>query len=108
MAIVIFEPRTLPLPETGAGMSVLPLVRRSGLAIGVPATTSAPSSTASTYPLGTEIGTVESGDAVDLADDGDTLGHARLEELLDARETHGDVLTGDAARVERTHRELSS
>jgi len=39
-------------------MSVLPLVRRSGLAIGVPATTSAPSSTASTYPLGTEIGTV--------------------------------------------------
>src|SRR2546427_6599397 len=46
------------------------------------------------------------GDAVDLANDGHALGHARLEELLDARETHGDVLTGDTTRVEGTHREL--
>ena len=34
------------------------------------------------------------------------LGDARLEQLLDARQTLGDVLAGDAAGVERPHREL--
>src|SRR5207249_3666546 len=50
------------------------------------------------------------GDAVDLADNGHALWHARLEELFDARQAHGDVLTdgGDATGVERTHRELGA
>ena len=34
------------------------------------------------------------------------LGLACLEELLDARQTLGDIITCDTARVERTHREL--
>ena len=45
-------------------------------------------------------------DAVDLAEDRLALRHARLEQLLDARQTAGDVDTRDTARVEGTHREL--
>ena len=45
-------------------------------------------------------------DAVDLADLGLALGHAGLEQLLDARQTGGDVQAGDAAGVERPHRQL--
>src|SRR5438093_3115071 len=47
-------------------------------------------------------------DAIDLADDRHALGHARFEELLDAREAHRDVLAHgrDATGVERAHREL--
>src|SRR5205823_13375085 len=44
--------------------------------------------------------------SVDLADDGEALRDARLEQLLDAWQTHGDVLAGDAAGVERTHGQL--
>ena len=46
--------------------------------------------------------------AVDLGDDGLVLGHARLEELLDARQALRDVVygAGDAAGVEGTHGEL--
>ena len=45
-------------------------------------------------------------DPVDVADLGLALGHARLEELLDARQAGGDVHAGDAAGVERPHRQL--
>src|SRR5207244_1364381 len=34
------------------------------------------------------------------------LGHARLEQLFDARQARGDIDAGDATRVERTHGEL--
>ena len=44
--------------------------------------------------------------AVDVADLGLALGHARLEQLLDARQTGGDVQAGDAAGVERPHGQL--
>ena len=44
--------------------------------------------------------------AVDLGHDRLALGDARLEELLDARQALGDVLAGDAAGVERPHRQL--
>ena len=44
--------------------------------------------------------------AVDLGHDRLALGNARLEELLDARQALGDVLAGDAAGVERPHRQL--
>ena len=45
-------------------------------------------------------------DAVDVADLGLALGHARLEQLLDARQAGGDVQPGDAAGVERAHGQL--
>ena len=45
-------------------------------------------------------------DAVDVADLGLALGHAGLEQLLDARQTGGDVQAGDAAGVERAHGQL--
>ena len=45
-------------------------------------------------------------DAVDLADLGLALGHAGLEQLLDARQAGGDVQAGDAAGVERPHGQL--
>ena len=45
-------------------------------------------------------------DALVLRDDRVVLGLARLKELLDARQTLGDVVARDAARVERAHREL--
>ena len=41
-----------------------------------------------------------------MADLGLALGHARLEQLLDARQTGGDVQAGDAAGVERPHGQL--
>src|SRR6185503_6820507 len=41
-------------------------------------------------------------------EDGLALGGAGLEELDDARKAVGDVLTGDAARVESTHGELGA
>ena len=44
--------------------------------------------------------------AIDVADLGLALGHARLEELLDARQAGGDVHAGDATGVERPHRQL--
>src|SRR3954452_594646 len=45
-------------------------------------------------------------DAVDVADLGLALGDARLEQLFDTRQALRDVLAGDAAGVERPHREL--
>ena len=45
-------------------------------------------------------------DAVDVADLGLALGDATFEELLDARQAGGDVQAGDAAGVERSHRQL--
>ena len=45
-------------------------------------------------------------DAVDVADLGLALGDAGLEQLLDARQAGGDVQAGDAAGVERPHRQL--
>src|SRR5256886_5910826 len=45
---------------------------------------------------------------VDLGDDGLALGDASLEQLLHAGQALGDVHAGDAARVERTHRELGA
>ena len=45
-------------------------------------------------------------DAVDVADLGLALRHARLEELFDARQAGGDVEAGDAAGVERPHGQL--
>ena len=45
-------------------------------------------------------------DAVDVADLGLALGHAGLEQLLDARQAGGDVQAGDAAGVERPHGQL--
>ena len=47
-------------------------------------------------------------DAVDVADLGLALGDAGLEQLLDARQAGGDVEAGDAAGVERPHRELGA
>ena len=41
-----------------------------------------------------------------LGEDRRALGRAGLEQLDDTRETVGDVLTGDATGVERTHGEL--
>ena len=45
-------------------------------------------------------------DAVDVADLGLALGDAAFEELLDSRQAGGDVQAGDAAGVERSHRQL--
>ena len=45
-------------------------------------------------------------DAVDVADLGLALGHAAFEQLLDSRQAGGDVQAGDAAGVERPHRQL--
>ena len=47
-------------------------------------------------------------DAVDVADLGLALGDAGLEQLLDARQAGGDVQPGDAAGVERPHRQLGA
>lgn len=44
--------------------------------------------------------------AFDLCDDGMMLRLACLEELFDTRKTLGDIVTGNTAGVERTHREL--
>src|SRR3990172_7548098 len=44
--------------------------------------------------------------AVDLGDDAGALRDARLEQLLDAGQTGGDVDADDAAGVERAHGEL--
>jgi len=44
--------------------------------------------------------------AADLAEHGHLLGLARLEKLFDSRQTLRDVVTGDAAAVERTHGQL--
>ena len=41
-----------------------------------------------------------------MADLGLALGDAGLEQLLDARQAGGDVEAGDAAGVERPHRQL--
>jgi hypothetical protein len=46
--------------------------------------------------------------AVDVADLGLALGHAGLEQLLDARQAGRDVQARDAARMERAHRELGA
>ena len=46
--------------------------------------------------------------AVDLGDDGLALGDASLEQLLHAGQTLGDVDAGDAAGVERAHRQLGA
>jgi hypothetical protein len=46
--------------------------------------------------------------SVDLGHDRLALGDPRLEELLDARQALGDVLSGDAAGMERSHRQLRS
>ena len=45
-------------------------------------------------------------DAVDLGDDRRALRHARLEQLLDTRETRCDVQPGHTTGVERAHRQL--
>ena len=47
-------------------------------------------------------------DAVDVADLGLALGDPGLEQLLDARQALRDVLAGDAAGVERPHRQLGA
>ena len=60
-----------------------------------------------TVMVRTVAGTDDLDVAVDLRDHGLPLGHARLEDFLDARQTRGDVeAAGDAAGVERAHRQL--
>ena len=56
--------------------------------------------------LGRTVATDDLDDAVDVADLGLALGDAGLEQLLDARQAGGDVQAGDAAGVERPHRQL--
>ena len=57
--------------------------------------------------LGRAIAADDLDDAVDVADLGLALGDAGLEQLLDARQAGGDVhARGDAAGVERPHRQL--
>ena len=56
--------------------------------------------------LGRAVAADDLDDAVDVADLGLALGDAGLEQLLDARQTGGDVQAGDAAGVERPHRQL--
>ena len=51
---------------------------------------------------------VDRGYAINLAYYGLSLGHACLEELFDARQAGGDVLTGYATCVECAHRELGA
>ncbi len=54
------------------------------------------------------VGLVDADPAGDLGDRGDTLGDAGLEELLDTRQTVGDVGTGHTTGVEGTHRQLGA
>ena len=57
--------------------------------------------------LGRAVAADDLDDAVDVADLGLALGDAGLEQLLDARQAGGDVhARGDAAGVERPHRQL--
>ena len=56
--------------------------------------------------LGHAVAADDLDDAVDVADLGLALGDAGLEQLLDTRQTGGDVQAGDAAGVERPHRQL--
>ena len=58
------------------------------------------------FDNGARIATDHFDDAIDAADLGLTLRLAGLEELFNARQTGGDVETGDAAGVERSHGEL--
>ena len=58
--------------------------------------------------LGPGVGAEDRDDAVDVADLGLALGDAGLEQLLDARQAGGDVQAGDAAGVERPHRQLGA
>src|SRR5664279_5599790 len=55
---------------------------------------------------GARVATDDLDDAVDVADLGLALGDPAFEQLLDSRQTGGDVQTGDAAGVERSHRQL--
>ena len=57
--------------------------------------------------LGAALGVLDGDPARRFGEARPTLGLARLEELDDARQTMGDVRTGDAARVEGPHGELS-
>jgi hypothetical protein len=56
--------------------------------------------------LGSGVAADDLDDAVDVADLGLALGDAAFEQLLDSRQTGGDVQAGDAAGVERSHRQL--
>ena len=58
--------------------------------------------------LGRTVASDHFDDAVDVADLGLALGDAGLEQFLDARQAGGDVQPGDAAGVERPHRELGA
>ena len=57
---------------------------------------------------GPGLGLLDLDDAVDLGDDRLALGDARLEQLLDAGQTLGDVGTGHTTGVEGTHRQLGA
>src|SRR5439155_4693408 len=54
------------------------------------------------------LGLLDADPAGHLADRGDALGLARLEQLDDTRQAVGDVLTRDATGVEGTHRQLGA
>ena len=109
-------------PSTGAMTSVVPSLP-SPRAMTWSASTRSPGAASSSAPFGSgerrvvrlaaddlDLGPAsladDLDDAVDVADLGLALGDAGLEQLLDARQAGGDVEAGDAAGVERPHREL--
>ena len=54
------------------------------------------------------FGALQLDHAVQLGQDGLAFRHTGLEQLLDARQTRGDVDTSDTTRVERPHGQLGA